>query len=293
MADDHSPKSIGDALKHARTVLQHADIDGWDVEARLLSEWATGCDRLSFITRAQSELSSSAWQVLDEALAKRLSGMPVHRIMGSRAFYGLNLKLSRDTLEPRPDTEVLVDLVLETIRRLRRDTDPLAVLDLGTGTGAIGLALCAHLPGAHAVLTDISANALEAALNNAAMNGLQSRVIGVVSDWFASVSGKYDIIVSNPPYIRSADIGGLDREVREHDPLRALDGGPDGLEPYRVIAKESGKHLRFGGMIAVEFGHDQSTAVNAIFAANGWHDGELRKDLGGRDRALLFSARKT
>ena len=292
MADGRSPQTIGEALKHARGVLEHADIDGWDVEARLLCEWATGLDRLAFVTRADSELSEDAWATLSDALAKRLSGMPVYRIIGSRAFHGLELKLSPDTLDPRADTEALVDLVLANIRRMHLEHDPLAILDLGTGTGAIGLALLSQLPNAHATLTDVSPGALATAMDNAQSNGLGPRTSGIVSDWFADVKGKFDIIVSNPPYIKTADIGALDREVREHDPLRALVGGADGLEPYRVIAAKAHAHLRKGGLVAVEFGFDQMKQVNSIFAANGWEDGELRKDLGNRDRALLFTALK-
>ena len=293
MAEERPPATIADALRHARGVLELADIDGWDVEARLLSEWATGFDRLAFVTQASSELTTSAWSMLRGALEKRLAGMPVYRIMGSRAFYGLDLKLSQDTLDPRPDTEVLVDLVLGHVRRKRHEFDPLAILDLGTGTGAIGLALVEQLPNAVATLTDISANAVAMALANAESNRLQSRVRGVESDWFASIKGNFDIIASNPPYIRSGDISLLDREVREHDPLRALDGGEDGLAPYRVIAANCHFFLKTGGIVAVEFGFDQKDQVNNIFAANGWDHGVLAKDLGGRDRALLFATRRT
>lgn len=162
------------------------------------------------------------------------------------------------------------------------------MLDLGTGTGAIALAILANVGAATATATDISAEALATAADNAARLGLGGRLSALRSDWFASVSGRFHLIVSNPPYIRSEDIATLQREVREHDPLAALDGGADGLEAYRRIAGGAGEHLAEGGRIAVEIGFGQADDVTRIFAGNGFAPASAARDLAGRERALAF-----
>ena len=233
----------------------------------------------------------SAGQVsrLEESVRRHSAGEPVYRIIGRREFYGLSLSLSPETLEPRPDTEVLVDAVVPHLQQIVARNGKARVLDLGTGTGAICLALLSECPSAVGVASDISVDALATARKNADMNGLGARFQAVESDWFASIDGRFDVIVSNPPYIRSAEIEELDVSVRLHDPLRALDGGPDGLEPYRVIAAEAGRHLEAGGIVGVEFGWDQLADVRAIFEACGFVVLEAIKDLAGHDRALLFA----
>jgi release factor glutamine methyltransferase len=287
-----APATLRTCLSHAENVLDQAEIEGYDVEARLICEWATGRTKIDFITRPDEPVSPEIVQAIDIALEKRLTGMPVHRIMGFREFYGLRLELSEATLEPRPDTETLVDQVIDIVEKNNKKESPLRILDLGTGTGAIALALISQLPNAHALGVDISSQAIETAQQNAAKNGLSARFGGLQSDWFNKVSGQFDIIVSNPPYIRTEIISQLDIEVRHHDPLIALDGGPDGLAPYREIAKKSAQHLASGGIVGVEIGYDQAVDVEAIFLENDYHFIELRKDLGGRDRAIAFAKKQ-
>ncbi len=288
-----APASLRTCLARVSEVLDKAEIDGYDVEARLLCEWATGRDRLTFLTEPDEMVSAEAITNLQKALNKRLFGMPIHRIMGYRDFYGLRLKLSEETLEPRPDTETLVDQVLELIAEKSAAESLLRTLDLGTGTGAIALALLSKLPNAQATGVDVSAQALETAEQNSIANGLSGRFKTLQSNWFENVTEKFDVIVSNPPYIRTAVIAGLDKEVREHDPLIALDGGADGLAPYRVIATHSYRFLRPAGLVCVEIGYDQASDIKEIFENSGFELIELRKDLGRRDRTMAFALKVT
>lgn len=285
----HACATLGTCLKTTLSILDEAEIDGYDVEARLLCEWATGHTKLDFMTRPDELVTSEQAKILESALQKRLAGMPVHRIMGFREFYGLRLELSSETLEPRPDTETLVDQVIEIMRQNNRTASSLRILDLGTGTGAVALALLSKLPNAVATATDISRQAIETTSKNAANHGLTSRLNVLQSDWFENVVGKFDIVVSNPPYIRTEIIEELAVEVRDHDPLIALDGGPDGLRPYRVIASNVASHLAVGAIVCVEIGYDQAVDIIAIFEDEGFHLLALCKDIGGRDRSLAFA----
>jgi release factor glutamine methyltransferase len=226
---------------------------------------------------------------VQDALDRRIAHEPVYRILGRRAFYGLDLRLSPATLEPRPDTEALVDLCLPFLRG-RVAAGNCRILDLGTGTGAIALALLSQIPEATAVGTDISAQALETAAANADINGMKDRFDPIVSDWFSAIEGQFSLIVSNPPYIPTEDIGMLAPEVRDHDPAKAPDGGTDGLDAYRRIAAGAAGHLEAGGRVAVEVGFDQRRAVSAIFEASGLAPIESARDLCGHERALMFRA---
>ena len=163
------------------------------------------------------------------------------------------------------------------------------ILDLGTGTGAIALALLAQEPHAVATGVDVSDDALATAAANAAGLGVAGRFTAKKSDWFAGIDGRYHLIVSNPPYIPSSEIEDLQHEVRNFDPRRALDGGPDGLEPYRAIASGSARHLEEGGCVGLEIGHDQRRDVTELFERAGYDLIAQRKDLGGNDRVLVFS----
>jgi release factor glutamine methyltransferase len=212
----------------------------------------------------------------------------VHRILGFRPFHGLHLTLSPDTLEPRPDTEILVEAVLPLVRERCRSHDGCRILDLGTGTGAIALALLAAERKATALGTDISRGALDAAQRNAHINGVADRFATSQSDWFASLDGRFDLIVSNPPYIASSEIATLDPHVPAHDPLRALDGGRDGLDAYRILARDARSFLSGGGQVAVEIGWDQRNSVAALFTGHGFDLIGAVRDLGGNNRVLMF-----
>jgi release factor glutamine methyltransferase len=181
-----------------------------------------------------------------------------------------------------------VDLVVPFLRQSIVENGVADLIDLGTGTGAIALALLHEFPELRAVGVDISSGALDTARSNAHLNKVQDRFATLCSDWFSGVTGGYDLIISNPPYIPSAEIAGLQREVVLHDPERALDGGLDGLDPYRIIAAHSRRHLRQGGAIAVEIGFGQRSDIEAIFARQNFALAGVQQDIGSRERALLF-----
>lgn len=214
-----------------------------------------------------------------QALAAREARQPVAQIVGHRAFWKHEFRVTRATLDPRPETELLVEVALEV---------PFTrVLDLGTGTGCVLLSLLADQPGAKGVGTDISQAALEVARENAERLSLHERAQLVQGDWFHGVEGKFDLIVSNPPYITEAEMAGLAPEVRDWEPHGALTPGGDGLGAYRAIAFGAFARLKSGGRIALEIGPTQAGAVQAMLSSQGFAGLEVRKDLGGRDRVVL------
>jgi release factor glutamine methyltransferase len=275
-------------LAAVRRRLADGGLDDPALEARLIVEHLSETDRRDAIASPDRILTAEQLSRIDDAVARRLAGEPVYRIFGWRDFYGLRLKLSPDTLEPRPDTETLVDAVLPRLRQVAAREGSCRVLDLGTGTGAIALAIASQLPEAVVTATDISPEVLATARENAAANGLTERFTPLLSDWFSAVGDEFHAIVSNPPYIPSDAVDGLQREVRLHDPRRALDGGADGLDAYRTIASGAGNHLESGGFVAVEVGQGQRWDVTRIFAEAGYEPGPVYRDLAGTERVLLF-----
>ncbi|WP_306119517.1 MULTISPECIES: peptide chain release factor N(5)-glutamine methyltransferase [unclassified Roseitalea] len=281
--------SLQDAYDDAVAHLSRAGSPTPDLDATLLVEHATGLTALDRLTRPGQAIEPRRLQTLRDALARRMAHEPVHRIIGRREFYGLPLALNAHTLVPRPDTETLVDLVLPFVRERAAGNGRCRILDLGTGSGAIALAILKQVPEAVATGTDISAQALDMASANAAALGLVDRFTPLVSDWFAHVGGEFDLIVANPPYVPTATIATLDPDVRDHDPLRALDGGTDGLNAYAIIAHDCIGNLAPGGRVAVEIGAGQKPDVRRIFADHGFKALAVARDLNGRDRALFFA----
>ncbi len=281
--------NLDQVMAEVRGLFRQADLDDPALEARILVSGLLDLEPAAVISRGRSPVSAEDVARIRSAAERRLAGVPVYRILGWREFYGLKLRLSKGTLEPRPDTEVLVDATLPLLHEIIGCGRKPRLLDMGTGTGAICLALLHECLEASGVGTDISEDALATAKANADLNGLGSRFEALQSDWFSQVRGRFDVIVSNPPYIPSADIAGLDREVREHDPLAALDGGVDGLDPYRIIANQADQYLAEDGFVGVEFGWDQMAAVQAIFEEAGFVVRQAIRDYGGRDRALIFA----
>lgn len=283
-----APQALETLFQDARRRLAEAGIPGPDLDATLLLEHATGFTVLSRITEADRIVPPDLIARFEECIERRLRREPVHRIIGEREFYGLPLKLNPATLVPRPDTETLVDLVLPFVAEISANTGICRILDMGTGTGAIALALLSEMPRAMALGSDISDEALRMAEVNAETLGLGDRFGTVHSDGFAGLSGEFDLIVSNPPYIRSGEIAALDADVRDYDPVAALDGGSDGLAFYRTLADHADRFLVPGGAVAVEIGHDQKEAVANLFEARDFRFVTLRKDYSGHDRALFF-----
>ncbi|NML75948.1 peptide chain release factor N(5)-glutamine methyltransferase [Rhizobium sp. S-51] len=281
--------TIASLLAEARR--RFATVEGLDdpaTEARMLIGGLLGLNQTDFVLRGAEPVTRADAARIEAAIRRREAREPVHRILGHREFYGLDLTLSPDTLEPRPDTEILVDTVLPWVRRIVQQKGSARILDLGTGTGAIALALIKECREARAVGVDISPGALTIATSNAYLNGVTERFGTCESAWFDKVEGSFDIIVSNPPYIPTLVVETLDPEVRDHDPRAALDGGEDGLEAYRAIAADAAQHLLEGGAVAVEIGYDQKLSVSQVFEEKEFSLSEARQDYGGNDRVLLF-----
>lgn len=279
---------LADLLVESRKALADAGIEDAAFDSRLLVEHFSATTRADAIGRPDMLVGLDAVAATRAAIARRGAGEPVHRILGFRHFYGLKLFLSAETLEPRPDTETLVDALLPQLRERAARQGACRILDLGTGTGAIALALVAEIPEVTATGVDISADALATATRNALENGLSARFEAVQSDWFEKISGRYDVIVSNPPYIATEELETLHDEVRRHDPERALDGGPDGLDAYRKIAGTAAAFLEPTGVVGVEIGHTQKHDVARLFEACGFRLIEAKQDFGHRDRVLVF-----
>jgi release factor glutamine methyltransferase len=281
-------RTLGGLVAEARARLSGAGVVEAALDARILVETATGHDQAAVIARPGTAITAEAYETAMAMVERRAAGEPVHRILGWREFHGLRLRLSPDVLEPRPDTETLVDRALVAVRAIADRLGGCDILDLGTGSGAIALALLAAEPRARAVGADISQGAIATARLNAEANGLGDRFRPVLSDWFGAISGRFHVIVANPPYIRTADIAGLSREVRMHDPAAALDGGADGLDAYRAIAGGALEFMEPEGHLLVEIGYDQAIDVRTLFEEHGFRCVGLWRDLAGTPRVLEF-----
>jgi release factor glutamine methyltransferase len=271
------------AWKGAQARLKAAGIDSPSIDARLLLEASTGAGRVDILTDPYRVVDADKIAVLDAMIERRLKREPVSRILGKKGFWKIMLNVTPDVLSPRPDTETLLDVIVRAFPPHRA----FEMIDLGTGSGAILLAALMERAGARGVGTDISTEAIAVARENAANLDLNNRCTFIRTDWAAGFADdSFDLVVSNPPYIPTGDIPGLDPEVREHDPHLALDGGPDGLQPYRDLAPEIARILRPEGVFAVEIGWDQGEAVKALFEAAGFTGVKVVKDLGDRDRVV-------
>ncbi|WP_332119694.1 peptide chain release factor N(5)-glutamine methyltransferase [Azorhizobium caulinodans] len=279
------PLTLGGLRRQLATRFSAAGIDSPDLDAALLIAHVLGLTTADVRLRGADPVAPEALPRIEAYAAQRLAGMPVARLVGEKEFWSLSFALSPETLVPRPDTETVVEAALATI------TDraaPLRILDLGTGSGAILAALLVELPGAAGIGVDQSEGAARTARDNLARAGLQGRGTVIVGDWASALGGGFDLVVSNPPYIPSIDIVGLAIEVRENDPLAALDGGADGLSSYRIIAAEAPRLLKAGGHLVLELGIGQEAEVAALAGAAGLAvTGPARRDLGGIPRALV------
>lgn len=275
-------ETVRAALARGRALLVAADCADATLDARLLLQDVLGVDHAGLILAHEQLLSAQDTARYDILLRRRTADEPVSKILGVREFYGRPFRVTADVLDPRADTETLVELALEQALANGR------VLDLGSGSGALICTLLAEWPQVTGVGVDLSPAALQVTRENAQALGVDDRLILLDGAWFAPVAGHFDLIVSNPPYIPSGDIAGLQPEVREHDPHLALDGGPDGLACYRAIAAGAAAHLAPDGRIIVEIGAGQAADVRGIFAGAGLHLSAERRDLGGHIRALQF-----
>jgi release factor glutamine methyltransferase len=284
----------GVSIEAVRRQLAHGfregGIDTPELDARLLVGHALGLDHAALVTQSRRKLAGNETDAIAALAARRLAHEPVARIVGRKEFWGLPFKLNADTLLPRPETETIVEAALAALDQEGRRSQALRIADLGTGTGALLLALLSELPNASGIGTDISSLALECARDNAAALGLSSRASFIACDYGTALNGPVDLLVSNPPYVARGDIAVLQPEVRDFDPRRALDGGPDGLDGYRAISSDAGRLLAPNGILAVELGRGQLAAAMALFAAAGLAPGAAKHDLSGIFRALILRA---
>jgi len=281
------PGQTVDAARRALAArFNEAGLDSAELDARLLLGAALKLDLTGLIASGERKLKAGEAERVDAFAARRLRGEPVARIIGEKEFWGLPLRLSAETLVPRPDTETVVELALAMLRDGPASGGALHMLDIGTGTGAILLALLSEMREACGIGTDISQGALATARQNAAALGFAPRTGFVACSYAAALKGPFDLVVSNPPYIRSADIAGLAEEVRAHDPLAALDGGADGLAAYRALIPQAVQLLKAGGVLVVEAGYGQSSEVEGLMTAAGLVAAPPKADLAGVPRAV-------
>ncbi len=269
--------------KSAQAKLKAGRIDSPAIDARLLLEAAADASRMDILTDPYRVVTPQQHAAYETMVERRLKREPVSRIIGKKGFWKIILNVTPDVLSPRPDTETIMDIAMLAFTPQERFT----AIDLGTGSGAILLALLTERTAATGVGTDISSEALAVAKENAANLDLNDRASFLRTEWAAGFGdASFDLVMSNPPYIPTDHIAGLDPEVRDHDPHLALDGGPDGLQAYRDLAPEIKRILKPLGVFAVEIGWDQGPQVKALFEAVGFTDVKIIKDLGERDRVV-------
>lgn len=278
--------SVATARRLIAQAFRQQDLDTPELDARVLIGHALMLNHNALIAAADRALTHDEAETLMGLAERRRAREPVARITGEKEFWGLLLKLNAATLVPRPETETIVEAALAAVDAAHARHQPLSIADLGTGTGALLLALLSELPRAHGIGTDLSLSALRLARENAARHRLMARARFAVCDFGAALAGGFDLIVSNPPYIRSGDIAGLHPEVSRYEPALALDGGGDGLECYRAIAHDASRLLKPGGHLVVELGFGQANLVTAMFSAAGLTCSPPRADLSGIPRAL-------
>jgi release factor glutamine methyltransferase len=280
--------TLGGVLASATERLRRAGVDTARLDARLLAGHVLGLDTAAMVAHPERVLTAAEAAAVESLVARRERREPVARILGAREFFGLAFALSADTLEPRPDSETVVEAALAALGGI----DAPRVLDLGTGTGCLLLAVLAARTDASGVGIDAAAGAVQAASANAAALGLAERATFRQRDWNAAgwtegVGGPFDLVLANPPYIPAAEIAALQPEVRDFDPRLALDGGADGLDPYRRLVPELTNLLTPGGIAAFEVGAGQAAAVAAALVTEGLTEVGILPDLGGIERCVL------
>ena len=282
--------TLGEALRRATADLNRAGIEGAGNDARRLLSAAVGCSAAQVLARPERPLSTAEVESFGRFITRRAAREPVSRILGEREFYGRSFAISAATLDPRADSETLIDAALTLVALEGWQRRPLRILDVGTGSGCLLLTLLLELPTAVGVGTDVSVAALKVARANAGRLGLAPRAHWLCGDLLEAVRGPFHILISNPPYIPSRQIAEVEPEVREYDPAVALDGGEDGLDVFRrLIAKAD--EVVANGWLVLETGHDQADRVAALLAARGCGKLRVHRDVAGRRRCVAARTR--
>ncbi len=258
-------------------------------DARVLVALASGLDAAQVAGYPERTLDPPVRQAFERLVARRMAREPVSRLAGRREFWSLAFGLSPDTLDPRPDSETLVAAALA---RIPDRAAPLRLLDLGTGTGCLLLALLSELPNAWGVGVDLAPGAARQARRNAAAIGLESRAFFAVGGWAAAIGRGFDVVLANPPYVPSAAIAGLEPEVARFEPRAALDGGGDGLQAYREIAPDLARLMAPGGFAVIEVGYGQAGPAAEILLAQGLDEAARHRDFAGIERCLVMARAK-
>lgn len=280
-----APVTVQSLYRDAMARLKQAGCATPGLDARILLRHALNMTDADLITGDDRVLDAAAQDKIESLIARRLSGEPVSRITGHREFWGLDFMVTPDVLDPRTDTETIVQAAVQTLRK----NPPQRIIDLGTGSGCLLIALLTEFPAAVGVGVDISESALSVARLNAERNNVTGRATFVRSHWFESVDGKFDLIVSNPPYIPNPDIESLAIEVRNHDPILALAGGEDGYDAYRAIIKEIQAHANRGALCYFEVGLDQGENVARLAGESNLSVRRIIPDIAGIPRAVEIS----
>jgi release factor glutamine methyltransferase len=278
-------ETIASARQALARAFATAALDSPELDARILVGHALGLDAAGVVSQGARQVTSSERAAIAALAQRRLAHEPIARILGVKEFWGLPFRLNEETLVPRPETETVVEAALAALGSRRQRA--LRIADLGTGSGALLLALLSECPKGIGIGTDLSANAIACARRNAGALRLHERASFTVCNYGAALKGSFDLVVSNPPYVRQRDIASLQPEVRLFDPPRALDGGDDGLHGYRAITVDAGRLLAPDGLLVVELGAGQASAVAALFSAAGLAVKSPYSDLSGVPRALL------
>jgi release factor glutamine methyltransferase len=281
-----SSVSIAGARRALARMFAAAGLDTPALDARVLLGHALGLDHAGLTAAAERVLDPAERERIAAVASRRLAREPVSRIVGMKEFWGLPLRVNPAVLVPRPETETVVATALAALDRDGDRARPLRIADIGTGSGALLLALLSELPNAFAIGTDLSTAALALARDNARQLGLAARAVFVACDFAAALAGALDLIVANPPYVTSAELAQLAPEVRDHDPSLALDGGPDGLRAYRALVADAPRLIGAAGHMVVEVGAGQADAVASLFASQQPLDVTAARDLAGMSRAL-------
>ncbi|WP_371311939.1 peptide chain release factor N(5)-glutamine methyltransferase [Pseudovibrio flavus] len=282
------PQTLEALYRSVRAAFREAGFAEAELDARVLVARAAGLEPKELVLNYDRIADEVIAELVANYREERLSGKPVGRILGTRQFWGLEFALNEATLEPRPDTEVLIETALAYCEQSHGIEYPWVFADIGTGTGAIAIALLSELPKAICVAVDISERALEAARENARQNGVSDRFLAVCADYTSALSGNLDFLVSNPPYIRTSVVEELAPEVRNHDPIKALDGGEDGLIAYRELVESCKNLLKPQGFLTMEIGFDQAADLAQIAENNGISAISCVKDLSGNDRVVTI-----
>lgn len=278
--------TLGHIVARARVTLVAGGVppDEAAGDAEFLARHAIGCNVTQYAL-ARTQLPVPEFPHRFAAfISRRLAREPVSQIVGYREFWGLDFEVTRDVLTPRPETELVIEEALEAFPR----TAPLVIMDVGTGSGCLAVALAREFPAARVIATDVSEGALEVARRNATRHAVGDRIDFGRSDLLESVTERADLIVSNPPYVASRDAASLPPEVRDYEPHIALFAGDDGLYVYRRLLPHVASRLRPGGRLIVEVGHNQASAVSGLAAESGWRVERARADLQGITRTIVF-----